>query len=52
MHTYYCVRSPDGASVFRAETLIKARELRDRAQRLMGGKMRIVKVTPLEEVVE
>ena len=52
MQVFYFVKSPDGASVFRAETLMKARELRDRAQQLMGGKMRIVKVTPLEEVVE
>lgn len=52
MEAFYCVRSPDGTHVFRAETLMKARELRDRAQKLNGGKMRIVKVTPLEEVVE
>ena len=52
MQVVYYIRTPDGSSVFSAESLIKARELRDRAQQLLGGKMKIIRVTPVEEVVE
>lgn len=52
MNVSYHIRTIRGAPVFSFDSLQRAKEERFRAEKRIGCKMQIVKVTRLEEVVE
>lgn len=51
MHVTYEVRTSRNARVFAYDTLARAKEERIRAEKRVGIKMQIVKITHMEEVL-
>ena len=52
MHVSYQIRTVRGAPVFSYDNLVRAKEERAKAEKRIGCKMQIIKITHMEEVVE
>lgn len=52
MNVSYQIRTVRGAPVFSYDSLVRAKEGRIKAEKRIGCKMQIIKVTHVEEVVE
>lgn len=51
MNVSYHIRTPRGATVFSYDSLHRAQEEKIKAEKRIGCKMQIVKITHVEEVV-
>ena len=52
MDVSYLIKTPRGATVFSYDSLHRAQEENLKAEKRIGCKMQIIKVTRVEEVVE
>lgn len=52
MDVSYLIKTPRGATVFSYDSLQRAKEEKLKAEKRIGCKMQIVKITRVEELVE